>query len=137
MQNPENALATSRQAELHEAIHRLERLAERRNAEPDRNAGSIRGDLLLLRRAIDGLELEFAACAAELDACDEEEWQGAPSASSWIGDRCHTTGSAAWKSVVVGAHSTALAASSEALRRGQIGFAHLPLCLPFVSQVQD
>jgi hypothetical protein len=117
--------AARRQAEVDRAIASLQRLAQRRSAEPTREPGCIREDLVLIRRTIDALELEFSACAAELDACDEDEWQGAPSASSWISDRCHTTGRSAWNAVVVGAHSAPLTASAEDLRSGRIGFAHL------------
>lgn len=124
MQGPREYPTPDRQAELRGAMATLQRLAERRTAEPARTPGCIREDLVLMRRTIDALELEFAACAAELNACDEEEWQGAPSASSWISDVCRTTGTAAWNAVVVGAHSAALAASAVALRTGEIGFAH-------------
>ncbi len=125
MQSAGKPPTARRQAELHQAAASLQRLADRRSAQPSRSPAGIREDLVHLRRAIDVLELEFSACASELADCDEEEWEGAPSASSWISDECRTTGTAAWNAVVVGAHSDALAASTEALRNGQIGFAHL------------
>lgn len=125
MQRSGESPTIARQAAFEAAVARLRRLAERRRSEGAREPGVIREDLVLLRRGIDALELEFSACAAELEACGEEEWQGAPSASSWISDECRTTGSAAWNAVVVGAHANALGASTAALRNGDIGFASL------------
>jgi hypothetical protein len=125
MQSVGAGSAADRQAELQGVLCSLGELVERRSAEDERQPALVRRDLVTLQHLIDELQLELSACAAELAACDEDEWEGSPSACSWIKDECHTTGSAAWRAVVVGSHAPRLQESVQALRDGRIGFAHL------------
>ena len=84
-------------------------------------------DLVALRHALDLLELEFAADAAQFAATNEYDVQGSVSPVAWIRHHCRMSGGAAVAAVGVGATMAALPGSVEALREGRIGFAHLAL----------
>ena len=78
-----------------------------------------------LRRAIDKLELEFARYASEF--ADSEEWraEGFNTPADWMRFNCHMTSTSAWRALAVGEHEEDLPCSGEAMREGDIGYAHL------------
>ena len=78
-----------------------------------------------LRAYIDDLELEFSSLAAEFEKCDHWELQGSNSALDWIRFHCHMTSKAAADRVAVGNCRSELAESVQAMRAGDVGFAHL------------
>ena len=84
-------------------------------------------DLAEVRRCVDLVELKFSAMAATFAAGDEYDTQGSVSPIHWIRHQCRMGGGAAADRIAVGDHLGSLAASSEALATGEIGFAHLAL----------
>jgi uncharacterized protein DUF222/HNH endonuclease len=76
-----------------------------------------------LRAYIDDLELEFSQLAAEFEKCRHWDHQGSNSAIDWIRFHCHMTSNAAADRIAVG--KADLAESHQAMRAGDIGFAHL------------
>ena len=81
--------------------------------------------LIALRYAIDSLELDFAQTAAEFARTDEYDEQGSTSPIDWIRHNCHMTSITAGASVAVGLNLEQLPESVEAMKGGEIGFAHL------------
>ena len=78
-----------------------------------------------LRAYIDDLELEFSSLAAEFEKCDHWQLQGSNSGLDWIRFHCHMTSKAAADRVAVGKLRSDLAESVQAMRAGDVGFAHL------------
>src|SRR5436309_7535015 len=81
--------------------------------------------LSCLRAAIDKMELQFAAVAADFAGAEQWDDEGANSAADWLRFHCHMTSGAAWNALQVGKQLSKLAQSLEALRQGEIGYAHL------------
>jgi hypothetical protein len=81
--------------------------------------------LIGLRYAIDSLELEFAATAAEFARTDEYDDQGSTSPIDWIRHNCHMNCGPAGAAVAVGRNLEQLPESVQAMKSGEIGFAHL------------
>jgi len=88
--------------------------------------GIDRGALLsCLRSSIDKMELEFAALAADFARGEQWEEEGFNTAADWLRFKCHMNSHAAWSALKVGRQLAKLPESLEALRAGEIGFAHL------------
>src|SRR4029077_16823423 len=93
--------------------------------------------LVGLRRAIDGLELEFAQTAAEFARTDEYDEQGSTSPIDWIRHACHMTSTAAAACLAVGRNMERLPESVQAVKSGGIGFAHLTVMARTMNAVPD
>src|SRR6059036_3914518 len=81
--------------------------------------------LSCLRASIDRMELQFAAVAADFAASEQWDDEGANSAADWLRFHCHMTSGAAWNAIQVDRQLGKLPQSLEALRQGEIGYAHL------------
>src|SRR5438093_8170193 len=81
--------------------------------------------LSCLRAAIDKMELQFAAVAADFAGAEQWDDEGANSAADWLRFHCHMTSGAAWNAIQVGKQLSRLPQSLEALRKGGMGNAHL------------
>src|SRR5439155_8706510 len=81
--------------------------------------------LIALRYAIDSLELDFAQTAAEFARTDEYDEQGSTSPIDWIRHNCHMNSGPAGAAVAVGKNLEQLPESVQAMKSGEIGFAHL------------
>jgi hypothetical protein len=81
--------------------------------------------LISLRRRIDALELEFARCAAEFAAERQWDQEGFNTPEDWLRFNCHMNSQASWNALAVGEHQGKLAESVQAMKTGEIGFAHL------------
>ena len=81
--------------------------------------------LTSLRQAIDKLELDFARYAHEFAQGEEWEEAGFDNPGDWMRFNCHMNSHAAWNSLAVGEHLPRLSQSLEAMREGEIGYAHL------------
>src|SRR5260370_7201830 len=86
--------------------------------------------LIGLRQAIDSLELEFAQTAAEFARTDEYDEQGSTSPIDWIRHTCHMTSTSAAACLAVGKNLERLPDSVQALKTGELGFAHLTAIPP-------
>src|SRR3982074_3237265 len=92
--------------------------------------------MVLLRRHIDELELDFsrlAAAAAELDCWDEET----DTAINWITFNCKMTRNPAADCVAVGEQLSRMPESIQAMQAGDIGFAHMPVMARTAKAVGD
>jgi hypothetical protein len=81
--------------------------------------------LVALRGTIDKLELDFAAFAVQFAQSGQWEREGYNSAGDWLRFNCHLTSGAAWNLLSVGEKAGELPESVQAMREGDIGFAHL------------
>src|SRR3989442_894199 len=81
--------------------------------------------MLELRQYIDQLELEYSQLAADFEKCKHWEHQGANSAIDWMRFHCHMTSNAAADRIAVGERAAEMPESVQAMRAGDIGFAHL------------
>jgi hypothetical protein len=93
--------------------------------------------LVGLRQAIDSLELEFAQTAAEFARTDEYDVQGSTSPIDWIRHSCHMTSTTAANCLAVGKNLDRLPESIQALKSGEIGFAHLTVMARTLNAVPD
>ncbi|TMG46788.1 MAG: hypothetical protein E6H85_00910, partial [Chloroflexi bacterium] len=91
-------------------------------AQPDAELAS---RLLELRQYIDQLELECSQLAAEFNESKHWERQGSNSAIDWMRFHCHMTSNAAADRIAVGERAAGMPESVQAMRAGDIGFAHL------------
>src|SRR5438445_11370727 len=82
-------------------------------------------ELVGLRRQIDRLELRFSQLAPAFDRTEHWDEEGANSAIDWMRFNCRMTSTAAADRLAVGVRLADLAASTEAMEAGDIGFAHL------------
>ena len=78
-----------------------------------------------LRAYIDDLELEFSELAAELEKSRQWEYLGSNSAVDWLRFHCHMTSNAAADRVAVGNRIEEMPESRQAMKDGDIGFAHV------------
>src|SRR5207253_1560604 len=81
--------------------------------------------LTSLRHFIDGLELDFARYAAEFAQSKQWNEEGFNNPGDWMRFNCHMNSQAAWNALTVGEQEAKLPQSIEAMRAGEIGFAHL------------
>ena len=81
--------------------------------------------LIGYRKTIDRLELEFAEFAAEFARSGQWDEEGYNSAADWMRFNCHMNSNAAWNALTVGEQIGKLPQTREAMRSGDIGFAHL------------
>ncbi|HEX9560166.1 MAG TPA: DUF222 domain-containing protein [Candidatus Dormibacteraeota bacterium] len=93
--------------------------------------------LIGLRQAIDSLELEFAQTAAEFARTDEYDEQGSTSPIDWIRHTCHMTSTSAAACLAVGKHLERLPESVQAVKSGEVGFAHLTVMARTLNAVPD
>ena len=116
-------------ADLTPAASELIDAVERFRARPreGRDGSVLRAELMQLRYACDLLELEFADTAAEFNATDDREWIGSASPVDWIRHECRMSKTAASTAVAVGEMAARLPESTQAVRDGRIGHAHLAL----------
>src|SRR5262245_29571053 len=77
------------------------------------------------RHTIDRLELQFAEMAMEFDGSREWDRAGFNSAADWMRFNCHMNANAAWNAIKVGEQMPELPQTLDAMRAGDIGFAHL------------
>src|SRR5690242_7919716 len=78
-----------------------------------------------LRRSIDNLELEFARFLTEFVKSQEWDRDGFNTPADWMRFNCHMTSGQAWNSLHVAEEQERLGRSLEAVKEGEIGFAHL------------
>src|SRR6267143_3637182 len=93
--------------------------------------------LVGLRQAIDSLELEFAQTAAEFARTDEYDEQGSTSPIDWIRHSCHMTSVTAAACLAVGKNLERLPESVQAMKSGEVGFAHLTVMARTANAVPD
>jgi len=94
-------------------------------AERLRTGADIANDLLQVQRQIDLLQLQACALAVELAESGLWEDEGSNTPLEWIRFNCRLTSSAAADRLAVGELMGRLEESVEAVRRDEIGFAHL------------
>ena len=87
--------------------------------------GDLAFELMCLRQSIDNLELEFARRAAGLAESGQWEREGFNTPADWLRFNCNMTSAAAWNSLAVGEQEEKLAATADAMRSGEIGYAHV------------
>ena len=93
--------------------------------------------LIGLRQAIDSLELEFAQTAAEFARTNEYDEQGSTSPIDWIRHSCHMTSTTAAACLAVGRNLERLPESVQAMKSGEVGFAHLTVMARTMNAVPD
>ena len=81
--------------------------------------------LTCLRGTIDRLELEFAELAAEFERSEGWAEDGYNTAADWIRLNCHMNSNQVWGSLAVGEHMPKLTESVQAMKDGEVGYAHL------------
>jgi hypothetical protein len=92
--------------------------------------------MVRVRRDIDQRELDFsrlAAAIAEFNCWDD----GSDTAINWISFNCKMTRNAAADCVAVGERLSQIPESVQALREGEIGFAHMPVMARTAKAVGD
>ena len=85
----------------------------------------IADELRKIRSEIDELELKFAHRAAEFNTTNWWDHEGFNTALDWIRINCHMTSHDVWNSFAVGAKAPDLPQTVDAMRQGEIGFAHV------------
>src|SRR5881296_3722038 len=93
--------------------------------------------LVELRGYIDDLELQFAELTAEFEKSKHWEHQGSNSGIDWLRFHCHMTSNAAADRVAVGDRVAQTPESRQAMRAGDIGFAHLTVMARTANAVGD
>ena len=93
--------------------------------DPVPTGSDIADELIRLRRSIDALEVEFARLAAEFDKTSFWDFEGYNTAADWIRFNCHMNSHAVWSAFAVAAGESEMPATMEAMRSGEIGFAHV------------
>lgn len=81
--------------------------------------------LVCLRGSIDKLELEFANLALEFQESGQWQAEGYNTSADWLRFNCHLTSGSAWNAIQVAERAGQLPESVQAMRDGEIGFAHL------------
>ena len=92
-----------------------------------RDAADLGQDLKELRHLLDLGELTFARWTAAFAASEEAERQGSASTVDWVRHEAKMSRTAAINAVRVGEQMPSLPESVDAVRRGEIGYAHLAL----------
>ena len=92
---------------------------------PVATGAEIANRLTQIRHDIDELELEFARLAAEFDKTAWWDDEGFNTAGDWIRFNCHMNSHAVVSAFAVGATEREMPATMQALRSGEIGFAHV------------
>ncbi len=91
--------------------------------------------LIQLRRKIDELELEFSRLATEFDKTNWWDYEGFNTAADWIRLSCHMNSHSVWNAFAVGASEPEMPATVNAMRSGEIGFAHVATMARTASEV--
>jgi hypothetical protein len=81
--------------------------------------------LIQLRRRIDALELEFARLASEFDGSEYYSEEGFTTSINWIRFNCHMNAAFTADRVAVGDCLDRMPESHQAVKAGELGFAHL------------
>jgi hypothetical protein len=81
--------------------------------------------LIALRHTIDKLELDFAALASDFERAHPDGVDGFNTAYDWVRFNCHMNSNTVLNAFWVGEHEEKLEQSLEAMKAGEIGFAHL------------
>ena len=81
--------------------------------------------LVQIRRSIDEMELEFSRLAGEFDRTRWWDDEGFNTAGDWIRFNCHMNSHTVISAFAVGASEGDMPATMQALRSGEIGFAHV------------
>src|SRR6266852_8939893 len=82
-------------------------------------------ELICIQRKIDLLQLEFARLACEFEASDYFLDEGFTTPINWIRFNCHLNQGVAADRIAVGSCEEKLPESMQAMRDGEVGFAHL------------
>lgn len=82
-------------------------------------------ELIRLRQSIDELEVEFARLAVEFDKTSWWDFEGFNTAADWIRFNCHMNSHDVYSAFAVGASEVEMPATMDAMRSGEIGFAHV------------
>jgi hypothetical protein len=93
-------------------------------ASPERGQ-AIGQELIRIQRQIDLLQLEFARLACEFEGSDYFLDEGFTTPINWIRFNCHVNQGVAADRIAVGACEGKLPESVQAMRDGEVGFAHL------------
>jgi Domain of unknown function (DUF222)/HNH endonuclease len=81
--------------------------------------------LVALRHTIDKLELDFARVALDFVRDHHDGVDGYNTAYDWLRFNCHMTSNTVSSAAWVGEHESRLGESVEAMREGEIGYAHV------------
>src|SRR5438105_1348029 len=82
-------------------------------------------EMVGLQQQIDRLQLRLSQTAAAFDRSEYWDFEGFNSALDWMRFNCHLTSTAAADRLAVGHRLHQLTESSQAMEKGEIGFAHL------------
>jgi hypothetical protein len=93
--------------------------------DPIPNGEDIARELVRMRRSIDELEVEFSRLAIEFDKTSWWDFEGFNTAADWIRFNCHMNSYAVVSALAVGATETEMPATMNAMRSGEVGFAHV------------
>lgn len=80
--------------------------------------------LTRIRRSIDELEVEFSRLAEQFDKTSWWDYEGFNTSYDWIRINCHMNSHAVMNAYAVGSSEHEMPATMQALRAGEIGFAH-------------
>src|SRR5260370_13925179 len=92
---------------------------------------------MALRRPIDSRERECAKTGAEFARTDEYDEQGSTSPIDWIRHTCHMTSTSAAACLAVGKNLERLPESVQAVKSGEVGFAHLTVMARTLNAVPE
>src|SRR5450759_5739688 len=81
--------------------------------------------------------LYIAQLAAEFATRDKYDWDGFVSPIDWIRFNCHVTSGAAANSVAVGEAMHRMPESTQAVGKGEIGFAHMTVMARTAEALRD
>ena len=81
--------------------------------------------LTRIRRSIDELEVEFSRLAEQFDKTSWWDYEGFNTSYDWIRINCHMNSHAVMNAYAVGSSEHEMPATMQALRAGEIGFAHV------------
>ena len=81
--------------------------------------------LIQLRQTIDELEVQFARLSVEFDKTSWWDYEGFNTAADWIRFNCHMNSPSVWNAFAVGANEREMPATLDAMRSGEIGYAHV------------
>jgi len=93
--------------------------------DPTPSGEAIARELIRVRHAIDELEVEFSRLAGDFDKTNWWDYEGFNTAADWIRFNCHMNSHAAYGAFAVAATESEMPATMNAMRAGEIGFAHV------------
>jgi hypothetical protein len=82
-------------------------------------------ELVRIRRSIDELEVEFSRLAEGFDKTSWWDYEGFNTSYDWIRFNCHMNSHAVMNAYAVGETEHEMPATMQAMRAGEIGFAHV------------